>query len=135
MGTRLVFLDSSVLVAILSGEDDAPIWSRRLAETNDILTSPLVVLETVMRLSTKLDLHPGLAMTFVNTALQEANVTVAHITEADGTAAIDAFARYGKGRGHPAQLNMADCMAYACARNRGVKLLYKGNDFAATDLA
>ena len=88
-----------------------------------------------MRLSTKLDIHPGLALDAVTAALKEAEVTVAPIIEADAAAAIDAFARYGKGRGHPAQLNMADCMAYACARNRGLKLLYKGNDFAATDLA
>ena len=130
-----MFLDSSVLVAILSREDDALHWSRLLAETNGVFTSPLVVLETVMRLSTKLDLHPGLAMRVVNAALQEANVTVAPITEADGAVAIEAFARYGEGRGHKAQLNMADCMAYACARNRSLKLVYKGNDFAATNLA
>jgi ribonuclease VapC len=49
--------------------------------------------------------------------------------------AIDAFARYGKGRGHPAQLNIADCLSYACAKKLGVPLLYKGNDFARTDLA
>ena len=130
-----MFLDSSVLVAILSREPDAPRWSQLLAEANGILTSPLVVLETAMRLSTKLDIHPGLALDAVTAALKEAEVTVAPIIEADAAAAIDAFARYGKGRGHPAQLNMADCMAYACARNRGLKLLYKGNDFAATDLA
>ena len=57
-----MFLDSSVLVAILSREEDALHWSRLLAETSGVVTSPLVVLETVMRLSTKLDLHPRLAM-------------------------------------------------------------------------
>jgi ribonuclease VapC len=51
-----------------------------------------------------------------------------------GHAALQAFARYGRGR-HPAQLNMGDCFAYACARARNVQLLYKGDDFARTDLA
>ena len=39
------------------------------------------------------------------------------------------------GRGHPAQLNIADCLSYACARNLKMSLLDKGSDFAKTDLA
>ena len=48
--------------------------------------------------------------------------------------AIDAHARYGKGR-HRAALNMGDCFAYACAKANDAKLLYKGEDFSKTDLA
>ena len=88
-----------------------------------------------MRLSSIRRLEPAETGEVVRTYLERARVVQLPIVEQDGSAAIDAFARYGKGRGHPAQLNMADCMAYACARNRGLKLLYKGNDFAATDLA
>ena len=62
-------------------------------------------------------------------------VGVVGITPADGDAALEAFARYGKGRGHPAQLNLADCFAYAVAKNQGVALLFKGDDFSRTDLA
>jgi ribonuclease VapC len=43
--------------------------------------------------------------------------------------------RYGKGQGAPAQLNIIDCAAYALAHSRGVPLLYKGDDFARTDIA
>lgn len=50
------------------------------------------------------------------------------------TAAYEAFLRYGKGRGHRAQLNIVDCAAYALAKTRDMPLLYKGNDFAATDI-
>ncbi len=42
--------------------------------------------------------------------------------------------RYGKGRGHPAQLNFGDCLSYAVARSRNLPLLFKGDDFARTDL-
>jgi len=49
--------------------------------------------------------------------------------------AVKAFADCGKGRGHPAQLNLADCLSYGCAKAQGVPLLYKGDDFARTDLA
>ena len=46
--------------------------------------------------------------------------------------ATDALRRFG---GRPARLNFGDCMAYALAKSLGVPLLYKGNDFAQTDIA
>jgi ribonuclease VapC len=49
--------------------------------------------------------------------------------------AIEAFDRFGRGRGHPAKLNFGDCMAYAVAKAHQVPLLYKGDDFAKTDIA
>ena len=49
-------------------------------------------------------------------------------------AANRAFEQYGKGMGHPAQLNFGDCMAYAVAKVHDVPLLYKGDDFAQTDI-
>jgi ribonuclease VapC len=48
-------------------------------------------------------------------------------------AALDAFARFGKGR-HPARLNYGDCMAYATARVAGLPLLFVGEDFVRTDI-
>ena len=45
-----------------------------------------------------------------------------------------AFASYGKGSGHPAQLNFGDLFAYALAKSRDIPLLFKGNDFAQTDV-
>ncbi len=47
--------------------------------------------------------------------------------------AVMAHQRFGKGR-HPASLNFGDCFAYACARQLGLPLLYKGNDFSGTDI-
>jgi uncharacterized protein with PIN domain len=49
--------------------------------------------------------------------------------------ALAAFSRYGKGRGHPAQLNLSDCFAYAMATNPRTALLFTGNDFSKTDIA
>ena len=45
-----------------------------------------------------------------------------------------AFDRFGKGKGHPAQLNFGDCFAYALAKSLSAPLLFKGADFAATDV-
>jgi ribonuclease VapC len=50
-----------------------------------------------------------------------------------GRSAIAAFDRFGQGR-HPAGLNMGDCLAYACANELDVSLLYKGDDFPLTDI-
>ena len=49
-------------------------------------------------------------------------------------AAFDAFRRYGKGQGHPAQLNIVDCAVYAVAKLRDEPLLFKGGDFEKTDV-
>ncbi len=49
--------------------------------------------------------------------------------------ALDAATAYGKTVGYPADLNFGDCFAYACAKTEGLRLLYKGQDFAQTDLA
>jgi ribonuclease VapC len=45
----------------------------------------------------------------------------------------DAFRRYGRGR-HAAGLNFGDCFAYALAKFSGESLLFKGDDFARTDV-
>ena len=49
--------------------------------------------------------------------------------------AVAAFERYGKGRKHRASLNFGDCLCCACAKAHGAKLLFKGDDFAHTDVA
>lgn len=46
----------------------------------------------------------------------------------------EAYRDYGKGNGHPAKLNFADCMAYAPARSEREPLLYVGQDFSHTDV-
>jgi ribonuclease VapC len=63
-----------------------------------------------------------------------ARVLIAPITDREAETALVAFSRYGKGRGHPAQLNLGDCFAYALAKNHGVALLFEGDDFGKTDI-
>jgi len=57
------------------------------------------------------------------------------ITSEIGRRAVDASANYGNAVGHVADLNFGDCFSYACAKTLNVALLYKGDDFAHTDLA
>lgn len=130
-----MFVDTSVVVAILSGEDDAAYWSGRIENAEAPVTTALVILEAAMRLSTKLAVGPMDAEATIAAFLHEAEIEIISIEGGDANLAVRAFADYGKGRGHPAQLNLADCLSYACAKKRGVSLLYKGNDFSQTDMA
>ncbi|CDN56978.1 Probable ribonuclease VapC 4 (plasmid) [Neorhizobium galegae bv. officinalis bv. officinalis str. HAMBI 1141] len=130
-----MFVDTSVIVAIFSKEEDAQQWIGKIEAAESLCTSALVVLETAMRLSTKLDEDPLVIEQGLSDFFKETKIQIVPIEEADGELAIRAFRDYGKGRGHPAQLNLADCLSYACAKNRGLSLLYKGADFARTDLA
>lgn len=66
--------------------------------------------------------------------LDEIGVVVMPFDEYQARLADSAFVRYGKGQGHPAQLNFGDCVAYALARALGEPLLFVGKDFAQTDI-
>jgi ribonuclease VapC len=129
-----MFIDASALVAILVGEPERPALLARIEETGRRLTSPLAIYETSLALIRIRDVSAAQAEFDVRELLTDSNIVVVEITEEMGRAALDAFDRYGKGRGHPAQLNMGDCFSYAAARVLAVPLLYKGEDFRATEL-
>ncbi len=67
--------------------------------------------------------------------LREAELVVEPVTEAQARIAREAYRDFGKGSGHPAQLNFGDCFAYALAKVAGEPLLFKGDDFTHTDIA
>ena len=130
-----MFVDTSVIVAILSEEEDADEWTGKLEKAPSKLTSALVILEATMQLSSKLAIDPRDAGNVVERMLAASDIQVVPIEQREAGLAIEAFTHYGKGRGGPAQLNLSDCLSYACAKSREIPLLYKGNDFSHTDLA
>jgi ribonuclease VapC len=77
--------------------------------------------------------HPAL-LDKLQRFLEEIDASVAPFDEPQARLAADAFQRYGKGQGHPAQLNMGDCAVYALAKSVNEPLLFVGNDFAQTDV-
>ena len=89
--------------------------------------------ETVSGLCRSYAIPVPAARTQVRRFLDVGQFDLVAIAEQEAEIALDAYARFGKGR-HPAALNMGDCFAYACAKSNGAKLLYKGADFAQTDL-
>jgi len=128
-----VFIDTSAIVAIILGESDARPLSGALEAAQRRLTSPAVRLETCMVLTSRLDLPPLSAQDLYDDFASESGVTEFSIDERVGRLAVQCFERYGKGR-HPAQLNFGDCLSYACAKANNVLLLFKGEDFAQTDV-
>lgn len=130
-----MFVDTSVIVAILADEPDAEIFASKLSEAGDRYTSGLVILEAAMRLSSLFTIDPVAVERRIRQVLYEARISVIPIDGETATQAIAAFSRFGKGRGHPAQLNLADCMSYACAKAYRVPLLFKGQDFSGQDFS
>jgi ribonuclease VapC len=130
-----MFIDSSAFIAILTREPDHRRVATALSGSERKFTSGLVRLETIMVAATRLNIPVEDAQALFDAMLKEIGaVSVVPITDDIARKAVDAFARYGKGRGHPAQLNLADCMAYACARAYRDPLLFVGNDFTHTDV-
>ena len=128
-----MFVDASALTAMLTNEHDARELLARLQNYSRRTTSPLAVWETVIAVARVLGLEVKDAEVAVEDFLTLTNITVHPVPAEARSIALDAFARFGKGR-HPAALNFGDCFAYACARHAGVPLLYKGDDFPQTDI-
>jgi ribonuclease VapC len=120
-----VFIDSSALVAILALEPGHEALSSAIEQAKAPITSGLVRLETVMRLSSKLRTTPEAADAAFDRLIEAGAIAVIPITDDLAKTAVRAFAKYGKGRGHPAQLNLADCLHYAVAKAHRAPMLLR----------
>ena len=114
---------------MLLGEPEADEFRGMLLSNEPYVIGP-ILLETIMvlsrRISTKSDewLLAFLFSIGAETIPFDQQMTVL---------AQEAFLTFGKGR-HPAKLNFGDCMAYALAKSQRMPLLFKGDDFALTDI-
>ncbi len=125
----MIVVDTSIFVAIMADEPDQSSFRKVLLNAEARSMSAGNYLEAVMvlegrRLGSRQDLDEWLT-------LRRAGIVAVDLPLA--RLAADAFVRYGKGR-HPAGLNYGDCFAYALARQLGAPLLFKGGDFARTDI-
>lgn len=124
----MTVVDTSALVAILRGEPEKDTFVDVLARASDPLASAATFFECSM-VQAKFD--KGLAD--LDHFLLSAGIRIAAVDVAQARTARDAWLRYGKGRS-PAALNFGDCFSYALAVTTGRPLLYKGDDFAQTDV-
>ncbi len=129
----MIFIDTSAFVAVLTNEPDRDRFIKAIESANSRITSPVVRLETCIVLSRRLDFSPGTAEAQFDRFLDEAGIAEIEVTGAIGIAAVACYETFGKGH-HPARLNFADCLSYACAKVHGATLLFKGDDFSKTDI-
>jgi ribonuclease VapC len=126
----LIVADTSALIAMLRLEPEAPAFMRAIIESENCLVAAPTALEFIM---------VAQGGRFDNTAevtsriLSGPYIQVVPWTDALVEIAQTAYLNFGKGK-HPASLNFGDCMSYALAKSLGCPLLYKGEDFAKTDI-
>ena len=93
--------------------------------------SAATYLETAM----VIDMHRDPVLSAVlDELIQDVSIAIEPVTPEQARIARQAYRDYGRGSGHPANLNFGDCFAYALARDKREPLLYKGDGFVHTDL-
>ena len=131
MSSSLVVIDSSIVVAIFKREPDAPRLMERLLSFDRRVISAVNLLESAIVCE---DWAKPAGREEYDKAVSLLQLEVAPATPAQAEIARAAHRQYGKGRGRPAVLNFGDCFAYALAKDLGAPLLFKGSDFAQTDI-
>ena len=128
------FIDASVLAAILGSEGDELTWTAAVRDASRPKTSAIALWEAARAISRLNQVDNAAAFSDLQIFIERANIEIVDIGMVETVEALRAHDRYGKGN-HIAKLNMGDCFAYACATTHDARLLYKGEDFAQTDLA
>lgn len=123
-------IDTSAIVAIALNEPDAADLEERIADDPVRLVSAATVLEATIGLETRLGDAGGREF---DLWLLKVGAELVPVDAEQTDAARRVWRRYGKGR-HAAALNFGDCFSYALALARGETLLFKGDDFAKTDI-
>jgi ribonuclease VapC len=121
-------VDTSALFAILVGEDERDQFEDLILRSPTAVISVVSILETVIALTRK---QLNIEASEIDGVLSTLGIAVRPVDVNQGLLARQAFLQYGRGR-HSARLNFGDC--FALAKARGDTLLFKGEDFAKTDL-
>jgi ribonuclease VapC len=127
----MIAVDTSAIVAIILNEPE------RTAFRNAVQRAAKALISTVSVIEIKMVVHGrrgARAVVFVDDLLNLPMFEIVPPGLADMDAAYAAFIAFGKGSGHSAALNFGDVFSYALAKARNLPLLFKGNDFAETDI-
>ncbi len=128
----MIVVDTSAIIAILYSEPGASALAERLMASGRALIGAPTLFEVRMVMGGRQQ-QEGIAD--ADSLLTQAGIETVSWTAELADLATQAFMRFGKGQGHPAQLNFGDCMAYALAKAHDAPLLYVGDDFARTDIS
>lgn len=122
-------IDTSAIIAILFQEAEAEAFQSIIEVNPSVVTGPILI-EALMVLTGRNIENPEAEL---KDFIEGNSLDVLSFDQQMTDLAQDAFLAFGKGR-HPAKLNFGDCMSYALAKSQGVPLLFKGDDFALTDI-
>jgi ribonuclease VapC len=125
----VIVLDSSAIIAVLWGEPEARAFNRAMEEADKCVLSTFTLFET----STALLWRTPATIARLDRLVAEFPVEPIPFDQDQAQLSRDAYRRFGKGF-HPAALNLGDCVSYALAKSRDAPLLFKGDDFAKTDV-
>ena len=123
-------IDTSAVLAILQDEPERPRFTVAIAEAARRSMSAATLLEVAIVIEARHGIEGGRHLDLL---LERAGVDIVAVDEEQVRIAREAYRRFGKGR-HPAGLNYGDCFSYALAHVRQQRLLFKGGDFARTDV-
>ncbi len=124
--------DTSALLAILRGEPEARAFATAIENAISRRISAASFVEAAIIIDGSRD---AVASRRFDELIKAAQFIIEPVTEVQARIAREAYRDFGRGSGHPAKLNFGDCFAYALAKERSEPLLFKGDDFAHTDIA
>ncbi len=125
-----MIVDTSAIVAVVLQEDDNRRYREMVAAARAVRVSAATLVEATMVLEGRAGDEGASGLESWITGI---GVDVCPVTERTARIAQEGWRRFGKGR-HKAGLNLGDCFAYALAIERDEPLLFKGDDFAQTDV-
>lgn len=126
-----MIVDASAILAILLSEPEREQFENALAGDIAPKISAASYLEAGIVIDSKRD---PLQSRMFNDFLAEAEISIEPVTADQAAIARAAYRDFGRGSGHPAQLNFGDCFTYALAKEVGEDVLFKGEDFIHTDI-
>ena len=126
----MIVIDSSALVAIMRDEAERSSFIDSIIDHGAPCMSAASYVEVSMVMELRFGDRIGRE---VDSLVEDVGISIVPFDPSQLKAAREAFRRFGKGR-HRAALNLGDCFSYALAKTFDAPLLFKGNDFALTDL-
>ena len=124
-------IDTSALLAILQDEPERRAFNEAIEAADSRRLSTATWVETSIIVESR---YGAEGLRDLDLLISKASIDLVPVDVEQAHIARLAFSRFGKGR-HPAGLNYGDCFSYALATALGEPLLYKGGDFALTDIA
>jgi ribonuclease VapC len=126
-----MIVDTSAIIAILRDEPEAERFAKAIATAKTRRVSAVNYVEAAAVIDGS---RNPIASRRFDEFCREAAFIVESVTPEQAHIAREAYKDFGKGSGHPAQLNFGDCFAYALAKVLSEPILFKGRDFKNTDL-